>query len=145
MMIIAAKAGYPTGEEKIVHYVLIILSVLLFPVSAARAEVNVGVGISVPGVSIGINMPAYPRLVQVPGYPVYYDPRADLNFFFYDGMYWVFQGNNWSCEKAPGTTGMAIGGTCLCAFVCAAHSVRYYPQATAVLSWLESTGAGTGK
>ncbi len=74
---------------------LIVLSILLLPVSAARAEVSVGIGISVPGVSIGINMPAYPRLVRVPGYPVYYDPRVDLNFFFYDGMYWVFQDDGW--------------------------------------------------
>jgi hypothetical protein len=74
---------------------LIVLSVLLLPVSAARAEVSVGIGISVPGVSIGINMPAYPRLVRVPDYPVYYDPQADFNFFFYDGMYWVFQDDGW--------------------------------------------------
>lgn len=73
----------------------IVLSMLLFPVNAAHAEVNVGVGISAPGVSIGINMPAYPRLVRVPGYPVYYDPRLDSNYFFYDGMYWVFQGEDW--------------------------------------------------
>jgi hypothetical protein len=74
---------------------LIVLSVLLLSVNAARAEVSVGIGISVPGISIGINMPAYPRLVPVPGYPVYYDPRVDLNFFFYDGLYWVFQADNW--------------------------------------------------
>ena len=74
---------------------LIVLSVLLFPVSAAQAEVSVGIGISVPGMSIGINMPAYPRLVRVPGYPVYYDPYVDSNFFFYDGLYWVFYGDDW--------------------------------------------------
>lgn len=74
---------------------LIVLSVLLFPVSAAQAEVSVGIGISVPGASIGINMPAYPRLVPVPGYPVYYDPYVDTNFFFYDGLYWVFHGDDW--------------------------------------------------
>ena len=74
---------------------LIVFLALLLPVSAARAEVSVGVGISVPGLSIGINMPAYPRLVPVPGYPVYYDPYVNLNFFFYDGMYWVLQGDNW--------------------------------------------------
>ena len=73
----------------------IVLSMLLFPVNAAHAEVNVGIGISAPGVNIGINMPAYPRLVRVPGYPVYYDPRVDSNYFFYDGMYWVFQGEDW--------------------------------------------------
>ncbi|MEO8331814.1 MAG: hypothetical protein ABI479_05230, partial [Gallionella sp.] len=70
---------------------LIVLSMLLFPVTAAHAEVNIGIGISAPGVSIGINLPAYPRLVRVPGYPVYYDPRIEYNYFFYDGLYWVFQ------------------------------------------------------
>ena len=74
---------------------LIALSMLLSPLTVAHAEVSVGIGISVPGVSIGINLPAYPRLVRVPGYPVYYDPRVNLNYFFYDGLYWVFQGDNW--------------------------------------------------
>ena len=73
----------------------IVLSMLLFPLSAARADVSVGVGMSVPGVSIGINMPAYPALVPVPGYPVYYDPRVNANYFFYDGLYWVFAGDDW--------------------------------------------------
>jgi hypothetical protein len=40
-------------------------------------------------------MPAYPRLARVPGYPVYYDPYVDSNFFFYDGLYWVFYGDDW--------------------------------------------------
>lgn len=74
---------------------LVVLSMLFFPINAAHAEVSVGIGVSVPGVSIGINMPAYPRLVPVPGYPVYYDPQVDLNFFFYDGLYWVFLGDDW--------------------------------------------------
>lgn len=73
----------------------IVLSMLLIPINAAHAEVSVGIGISVPGVSIGINMPMYPRLVRVPGYPVYYNPQVDSNYFFYDGMYWVFQGDDW--------------------------------------------------
>lgn len=74
---------------------LMVLSMLLLATGAAHAEVSVGIGVSVPGVSIGINMPAYPRLVRVPGYPVYYDPGVDLNFFFYDGLYWVFTGEDW--------------------------------------------------
>jgi hypothetical protein len=77
------------------RYLFIVLSMLLVPLTAARADVSVGVGISVPGVSIGINLPAYPRLVRVPGYPVYYDPYVNVNFFFYDGLYWVFHGDNW--------------------------------------------------
>jgi len=73
----------------------IVLLMLFTPIYAAHAGVSVGIGVSVPGVSIGINMPAYPMLVRVPGYPVYYDPRVNFNFFFYDGLYWVFQGDNW--------------------------------------------------
>lgn len=75
------------------RYLLVVLSLLLLPAAAARADVSVAIG--VPGISIGINVPAYPRLVRVPGYPVYYDPRLSLNLFFYDGLYWVFQGDNW--------------------------------------------------
>lgn len=65
---------------------LIVLSLLLFPLTSAHAEISF---------SIGINVPVYPRLVRVPGYPVYYDPRAQSNYFFYDGLYWVYQGDNW--------------------------------------------------
>lgn len=61
----------------------------------AVAQVSVGVGIALPGVSIGIHLPAYPTLVPIPGYPVYYAPRLNLNFFFYDGLYWVYQADNW--------------------------------------------------
>lgn len=46
-------------------------------------------------VSIGINVPAYPQLVRVPGYPVYYAPAVGANFFFYDGMYWVYESDTW--------------------------------------------------
>ena len=31
----------------------------------------------------------------VPDYPVYYAPRGDVNLFFYDGMYWAYQRDNW--------------------------------------------------
>ena len=62
---------------------------------AGPAVAQVGVGIEVPGVSIGINLPLYPQLARVPGYPVYYAPRMNANYFFYDGMYWVYQDDNW--------------------------------------------------
>ena len=74
---------------------LLAIPIALCQVPAADAQVSVGIGVNVPGVSIGINVPAYPQLVAVPGYPVYYDPRANSNYFFYDGMYWVYQGDNW--------------------------------------------------
>jgi hypothetical protein len=74
---------------------IVLLSLLLLPLGAARADVSVGIGVAVPGVSIGIHVPAYPSLVRLPGYPVYYDPRIDVNLFFYDGLYWVFAGDDW--------------------------------------------------
>ena len=39
--------------------------------------------------------PSYPRLARVPGYPVYYDPYARSNYFFYDGLYWQYARDNW--------------------------------------------------
>ncbi len=72
---------------------IVVLWMLLFTAVPATAQVSVGIGF--PGVSIGINLPAYPQLVRVPGYPVYYAPSLNSNFFFYDGMYWVYQGDNW--------------------------------------------------
>jgi len=63
--------------------------------SAVTAPAQVSIGIQLPGVSIGINQPVYPDLVPVPGYPVYYAPGSDLNYFFYDGLYWVYQGDEW--------------------------------------------------
>ncbi len=68
------------------RYVLIVLLMLFCSATSALAQVSV---------SIGINQPIYPQLVRVPGYPVYYAPRAHANFFFYDGMYWVYQRDNW--------------------------------------------------
>lgn len=77
------------------RYGLIVLLMLLGSATSTMAQVSVGIGIALPGVSIGINLPAFPELVPVPGYPVYYAPRLASNFFFYDGMYWVYQDDNW--------------------------------------------------
>jgi hypothetical protein len=54
---------------------------------------RVAVGYS--GVNIGIHYSTYPDLVRIPGYPIYYAPRVDSNYFFYDGLYWVFHSDNW--------------------------------------------------
>lgn len=66
---------------------------ILFTYVSAAADVSVG--IRLPGVSIGINMPRYPDLVPIPGYPVYYAPDVGSNFFFYDGLYWVYADDRW--------------------------------------------------
>lgn len=75
------------------RYGLIALCLLVFSATAAPAQVSIG--ISTPNVSIGINLPLFPELVPVPGYPVYYAPSVAANYFFYDGMYWVFYDDNW--------------------------------------------------
>ena len=76
---------------------IFVLWVLLCSIGPAAAQVSFGV--STPGVSIGINVPAYPQLVPVPGYPVYYAPQLNANYFFYDGLYWVYDGNNWYASE----------------------------------------------
>ena len=72
---------------------LVVFWLLLLPVEPATAQVNVGFGFS--DGDIGISLQLYPELERVPGYPVYFAPRLDSNYFFYDGMYWVYQRDNW--------------------------------------------------
>jgi len=65
---------------------IIVLWMVLCSIASAAPQVTV---------SIGIDLPAYPELVPVPGYPVYFAPRVDANYFFYDGAYWVYERDNW--------------------------------------------------
>jgi hypothetical protein len=74
--------------------VFILLGLLFLSAAPATAQ-HLSIGIGFPHVNIGINLPLYPELQPVPGYPVYYAPEVDSNYFFYDGMYWVLQGDNW--------------------------------------------------
>jgi hypothetical protein len=76
-----------------IRYVFVVLGMLWYSVTASATQVSVGIGL--PHVSIGINLPVFPQLVVVPGYPVYYAPRLEANYFFYDGMYWVYQDDYW--------------------------------------------------
>jgi hypothetical protein len=78
-----------------IRYGLIVLWLLSCSVTSATAQVSIGIGIGLPNVSIGINLPLFPELVPVPGYPVYYAPQVNANYFFYDGMYWVYQDDYW--------------------------------------------------
>jgi len=75
------------------RYLLVALSLLLEAAMPARAQVSLD--IHLPGIDLGINAATYPQLVLIPGYPVYYDPRAASNYFFYDGLYWVYQADTW--------------------------------------------------
>jgi hypothetical protein len=66
---------------------------LVIPAISAPAQVSIGIGL--PHLKIGINVPTVPELVQVPDSPAYYAPGMDANYFFYDGMYWVFMDDTW--------------------------------------------------
>jgi hypothetical protein len=72
-----------------------LIGLLMLSCLATSAVASVSVGINLPGVSIGVNLPVFPQLVPVPGYPVYYAPQMNANYFFYDGMYWVYRDDNW--------------------------------------------------
>ncbi|MBX3662794.1 MAG: hypothetical protein KF804_10110 [Burkholderiales bacterium] len=69
------------------------LSLLLGTVSPAAARLPAGIAVS--GISIGIHRHGYPELVPVPGYPVYYAPQLPVNYFFYDGYYWLYHDDHW--------------------------------------------------
>ena len=74
-------------------YLLVAALMLFCPVVSALAQTTITFGSS--GISIGINVGTYPRLTQVPGYPIYYSPNGTSNYFFYDGMYWIYTNDNW--------------------------------------------------
>ena len=75
------------------RYLIIALWLLSGAMSPAVAQVSIAIGL--PNLSIGVNVPIYPELDPVPGYPVYYAPQMNSNYFFYDGMYWVYESDNW--------------------------------------------------
>ena len=68
---------------------------LMAPAITAQAQVGVSVNIGLPHLNIGINVGSMPQLAPVPQCPVYYAPGLPVNYFFYDGMYWVFKDDNW--------------------------------------------------
>ena len=72
---------------------LMVLCLLLGSAIPAAAQVSIHIG--GPEVSIGFSLSSYPQFVRVPGYPVYYAPRLKSNYFFYDGLYWVYRDDNW--------------------------------------------------
>ena len=45
-------------------------------VGTSVAQVNLRIGIALPGVSLGIIIPSYPNMLRMPNYPVYYAPGS---------------------------------------------------------------------
>ncbi len=107
------------------RYFFVVLSLLLVPWSPAVAQVSLQVGL--PGIHIGINQPVYPRMVAVPGYPVYYAPDGNSNYFFYDGIYWVYQGDNWYASSWYNGPWSMVAPQVVPAFILRVP-VRYYRQ-----------------
>jgi hypothetical protein len=79
------------------RYFILAMAILLFPAYAipAQAQSQFSISVGNRGTSLGFTMSTYPTLARIPGYPVYYDPRVNRNYFFYDGLYWVYQDDNW--------------------------------------------------
>ena len=75
------------------HFRVAVLSMLLCIAAPALGQFNINFGSS--GVKFGVDVAAYPALERVPGHPVHYAPKVGSNYFFYDGLYWVYQGDNW--------------------------------------------------
>jgi hypothetical protein len=67
--------------------------------AAAPAMAQLSIHYDVPGARIGVNLGGYPALQPIPGYPVYYAPGVNTNYFFYDGLYWVFDGRDWYASQ----------------------------------------------
>lgn len=102
--------------------------------SAVAAATQVSVGVWLPGISIGINQPAYPQFVVVPGYPVYYAPRLGWNYFFYDGMYWVFVEDAWYASYWYNGPWMFVSPEYVPVYVLRVP-VRYYMRPPAYFRW----------
>jgi hypothetical protein len=110
---------------KKIRYGLIMLWMVLCSVTCAEAQVSIGIGF--PNVSIGINLPLYPELVRVPGYPVYYAPHLNANYFFYDGLYWVYHNDNWYASSWYNGPWGFVAPEVVPAFILRVP-VRYYRQ-----------------
>ena len=71
------------------------LLVAIAGASSASAQVSLDFSSGRSGSGISIHLSSYPQLVAIPGYPVYYSPQTSGNYFFYDGLYWVFESDSW--------------------------------------------------
>ena len=77
------------------RFSILVVSMALAAMPAAPAMAQVSLSFNTPSLSIGVNIPTYPDFAQVPDYPVYYTPGLANNLFYYDGMYWLLEGDSW--------------------------------------------------
>ncbi len=107
------------------HGLIALLLVLSCSATLAAAQVSIDIGL--PSVNVGINIPVFPELVVVPDVPVYYAPRLDINYFFYDGMYWVYQGDRWYASSWYNGPWLVVGPEVVPVYILRVP-VRYYRQ-----------------
>lgn len=72
---------------------ILVLWMLASSIAPLGAQAGPAAGAS--GESLGIDLPAYPELLAVSDQPVYYAPQVKSNYFFYDGLYWIYQHDSW--------------------------------------------------
>ena len=113
------------------RYAPILVSLLLSYLPPAVAQLSIN--FNTPGVSIGIDVPVYPQFERVPGYPVYYAPQMSSNYFFYDGLYWVYNGDNWYASNWYNGPWGAVDPFYVPAYVLRVP-VRYYRHAPSYFS-----------
>lgn len=119
---------------KKIRSLFFVMGMLLSSVSSATVQV-----------SIGINFPSYPNLVVVPGYPVYYAPQLDANYFFYDGMYWVYQNDYWYASSWYNGPWRFVGPELVPVFILRIP-VRYYRQPpTFFIGWQSDSAPRWGE
>jgi hypothetical protein len=108
--------------------------------SAGPALAQFSMNFDVSGSSIGINLSSYPQLQPIPGYPVYYAPGVNSNYFFYDGLYWVYDGQNWYASSWYNGPWSLVDPYDVPAFVLRVP-VRYYRAPPAFFHGWRSTDA----
>jgi hypothetical protein len=59
------------------------------------ADAQLGLSISLPAPPLASTSRPIRSWSRCLAIPVYYAPQLNANYFFYDGMYWVYQRDNW--------------------------------------------------
>lgn len=104
---------------------LIAISLLFGTANMAQAQVSFEIGL--PSINIGFSTESYPQLDLIPGSPVYYAPRLNSNFFFYDGLYWVYRDDEWFSSSWYNGPWEVVGPQYVPLYVLRVP-VRYYRQ-----------------
>jgi hypothetical protein len=123
---LAGPRIFDLNGEQAMRYLIIPL-VLLTGCVAPPPHTSVTVGVSAPGVRMAVHLPAYPDMEPVPGYPVYYAPGLGYNYFFYDGLYWVYYGDYWYSSTWYNGPWAQVAPQGVPAFILRVP-VRYYQQ-----------------